>query len=68
MCLARILSEIVIGRFDALGGLVASIGMAVFGEDGSEPNDLLRAAGGDAERRLAQAERERRWNLRELVN
>jgi GGDEF domain-containing protein len=61
-------AEIVVGRFDTLGELVASVGMAEFGDDGMEPNDLLRAAGADAERRLRHAERERGWNQRTLVN
>jgi GGDEF domain-containing protein len=61
-------AEIVLGRFDSLDGLVASVGIAVFGDDGTEPNDLLRAAGADAERRLRHAERERGWNQRSLVN
>jgi GGDEF domain-containing protein len=61
-------AEIVLERLDALGPLVESIGLAVFGEDGVEPNDLLRAAGADAERRLMHAERERGWNQRTLVN
>src|SRR3954471_14914352 len=33
-------AEIVIGRFDTLGDLVASVGSAEFGDDGTEPNDL----------------------------
>jgi GGDEF domain-containing protein len=61
-------AEVVIGRLDALGALVESLGLAVFGEDGTEPNDLLRVAGADAERRLKHAERERGWNQRSLVN
>ena len=61
-------AELVLERLDALGPLVESVGLAVFGEDGTEPNDLLRAAGADAERRLRHAERERGWNQRTLVN
>ena len=60
-------AEVVIARLDALGALVESLGLAVFGEDGTEPNDLLRSAGADAERRLKHAERERGWNQRTLV-
>ena len=61
-------ADVVIGRLDALGALVESLGLAVYGEDGTEPNDLLRVAGADAERRLKHAERERGWNQRSLVN
>jgi GGDEF domain-containing protein len=64
----RVGAEIVLARLDALGPLVEAIGLAVFGEDGMEPNDLLRAAGADSERRLVHAERERGWNQRSLVN
>jgi GGDEF domain-containing protein len=61
-------AEVVIGRLDALGPLVESLGLAVYREDAIEPNDLLRVAGADAERRQKHAERERGWNQRSLVN
>ena len=61
-------AEVVLERIDGLGPLIESIGMAVFREDGIEPNNLLRAAGADGERRLRQAETMRGWNQRMLVN
>jgi hypothetical protein len=60
-------AEIVLNRLTALEDLVESLGLAVFGDDAYEPNNLLRHAGLDAERRLKLAETQRGWNQRAIV-
>lgn len=61
-------AEVVLERIRSLGPLVETIGLAVFREDGLEPQDLLQAARADAERRQREAEVARGWNQRTLVS
>ena len=60
-------AEIVLNRLGALGELVESLGLAVFGDDAAEPHDLLRAAGADGQRRMKLTETQRSWNQRAVV-